>query len=71
MNNKQSESWNKLNNLYIQYPVKPLKFGFTTPSLKDATQYDYPGFLRDWSKDKRKTSIPDYKKENDVNTEIV
>ena len=63
MNQKQKEAWEKLNNLYEQYPIKPKRYGYTTPSLSNAKLYDTPNCLRDWSKDKRKTNIPDYNNE--------
>lgn len=63
---KQKKAWDKLNSLYDQYPVRPLRYGFSQPSLKDSLQYDYPGLLRNWQQDKRKTNIPDYTKVEEV-----
>lgn len=60
---QQKINWDKLNSLYDSYKIKPLQYGFTQPSLKGAKPYDTPGNLNDWSKDKRKTNIPVYKKE--------
>lgn len=62
MTEQQTVAWNALNNLYNSYHVKPLGFGRTVPKMNDAIPYDQPGILKDWSKDKRKTNIPDYSK---------
>ena len=61
----QLKAWNKLNSLYESYHVKPLKYGFTQQTLKDSKPYDVPGFLSNWSQDKRKTQIPDYKEQDE------
>lgn len=57
---RQSEAFEKLKSLYDQYPIKPKKFGFTEQVLEGAIPYDRPGFLKNWSKDKHKTNIPNF-----------
>ena len=59
---RRSEAFEKLNSLYLQYPIKPKKYGFTEQALEGAIPYDRPGFLKNWKLDKRTTNIPDYVK---------
>lgn len=60
MTGDQRLAWERLNKTFDTGIILPKKYGEVQPSLKDAKYYDSPGNLRDWSKDKRKTSIPNY-----------
>lgn len=57
----QKEAFQKLNDLYTQYQVKPKKYGFVEQSHTDSILYDTPGRLKDWKQYRRTTHIPIYK----------
>lgn len=60
MTSDQRLAWERLNKTFNTGIILPKKYGTVEPSLKDAKLYDVPGHLRDWSKDKRKITTPEY-----------
>lgn len=55
--NSQAKALANLNKIFDEGVCKPLRFGYTTNTLKSAKPYDTPRFLKNWSKDKRKKNI--------------
>jgi len=65
MTEKQQLAWERLNQTFDTGVILPKKYGMIEPSLKDAILYDTPYLRKNWKEDRRKTNIPNYKKEKD------